>query len=311
MPEGCFAADNEVMTPRAPLGDDAERSTDDAELAQLRRRAYGPDADIASDPVAQARLRELESSRRAPEPSFASAPSAPSAPSASSAPSGLSAPSDVRAEGRMAVPPRPPLPPSREAPGNDSPPRAPRPSASGVARARPAVGAWSARLARWARSPRHLAIAAVGLLVVIALAVVPGLFAQRPDATLRVDPAHEDEAFIWQGGGANEYLRQLEIEAADIVRYEAYGDLNVWATPANQPQRCVFIFIDEDNIWALGCAPRGLDPIADVPIRPDDMSLNMRESLPDLPDGSTVRFTLRGDVVEVWIARADPVAAAE
>jgi len=211
----------------------------------------------------------------------------------------------------MAVPPRPPLPPSREAPGNDSPPRAPRPSASGVARARPAVGAWSARLARWARSPRHLAIAAVGLLVVIALAVVPGLFAQRPDATLRVDPAHEDEAFIWQGGGANEYLRQLEIEAADIVRYEAYGDLNVWATPANQPQRCVFIFIDEDNIWALGCAPRGLDPIADVPIRPDDMSLNMRESLPDLPDGSTVRFTLRGDVVEVWIARADPVAAAK
>ena len=211
----------------------------------------------------------------------------------------------------MAVPPRPPLPTSRVAEGSPPRPLAPRPSGSGAARARPAVGAWSARLARWARSPRHLAIAAVGLLVVIALAVVPGLFAQRPDATLRVDPAHEDEAFIWQGGGANEYLRQLEIEAADIVRYEAYGDLNVWATPANQPQRCVFIFIDEDNIWALGCAPRGLDPIADVPIRPDDMSLNMRESLPDLPDGSTVRFTLRGDVVEVWIARADPVAAAE
>lgn len=34
-------------------------STDD-ELAQLRARAYGPNADIGADPVAQARLRSLE-----------------------------------------------------------------------------------------------------------------------------------------------------------------------------------------------------------------------------------------------------------
>ncbi|KQR86419.1 hypothetical protein [Microbacterium sp. Leaf179] len=42
-------------------------STDeDDELARLRRRAYSPTADIASDPVALARLAELE--RRAAEP---------------------------------------------------------------------------------------------------------------------------------------------------------------------------------------------------------------------------------------------------
>ena len=34
------------------------------ELQRLRRRAYGPDADIAGDAAAQARLSELEAARR-------------------------------------------------------------------------------------------------------------------------------------------------------------------------------------------------------------------------------------------------------
>jgi hypothetical protein len=38
------------------------------ELAELRRRAYGPDADIARDPVAQARLAELEDASRRENP---------------------------------------------------------------------------------------------------------------------------------------------------------------------------------------------------------------------------------------------------
>ncbi len=48
-----------------------ERDTGVDELAELRRRAYGPHADIATDPVAQARLHELEAlereTRSAPE----------------------------------------------------------------------------------------------------------------------------------------------------------------------------------------------------------------------------------------------------
>ncbi|AZS38377.1 hypothetical protein CVS47_03033 [Microbacterium lemovicicum] len=48
---------------------------DDAELARLRRRAYGPDADIAADPVALARLDELEQAARPqPEPERAPEP---------------------------------------------------------------------------------------------------------------------------------------------------------------------------------------------------------------------------------------------
>src|SRR6187431_1990741 len=41
-----------------------ERDTGVDELAELRRRAYGPHADIATDPVAQARLHELEALER-------------------------------------------------------------------------------------------------------------------------------------------------------------------------------------------------------------------------------------------------------
>ena len=37
-----------------------KRSLIDVELAELRRRAYGPDADITADPAAQMRLRALE-----------------------------------------------------------------------------------------------------------------------------------------------------------------------------------------------------------------------------------------------------------
>ncbi len=57
------------------------------ELADLRRRAYGPDADILGDPDAVRRLRELESQDRPDEPvvpaqgtvASAEAPDAPSA----------------------------------------------------------------------------------------------------------------------------------------------------------------------------------------------------------------------------------------
>ena len=53
-------ADNEYMdAPRGPV--EFEESD---ELERLRRRAYGPDADIAGDAAAQARLSELEAAQR-------------------------------------------------------------------------------------------------------------------------------------------------------------------------------------------------------------------------------------------------------
>ena len=66
------------------------RTDDDGELAALRRRAFAPDADIASDPAALARLDELEARVRAhvasahPATSDAASPVAASAGSSTS-----------------------------------------------------------------------------------------------------------------------------------------------------------------------------------------------------------------------------------
>ncbi len=55
--------------------DHATSTSDESrELADLRRRAYGPDADIQGDPEAMRRLHELESEARQPDPAAAAEP---------------------------------------------------------------------------------------------------------------------------------------------------------------------------------------------------------------------------------------------
>ena len=61
--------------------DDATR----AELSALRRRAYGPAADIAEDPAALARLAELEDLARPPGADTSASPDSPDPPSWESA----------------------------------------------------------------------------------------------------------------------------------------------------------------------------------------------------------------------------------
>src|SRR4029450_3948501 len=67
------------------------------ELADLRRRAYGPDADIQRDPGALHRLHELEALARE-EPAAAEAP-APATQSSDSKPATASATAEPRASG--------------------------------------------------------------------------------------------------------------------------------------------------------------------------------------------------------------------
>ena len=104
----------------------------DAELRSLQARAYGRDADIADDPVALARLRELEAAvaaeaRLAADARRASSSDAP-APSADDASS--------REEGRLAVRKPPELPATAEPALVD--PAIPDPSLAGVAPDAPA-----------------------------------------------------------------------------------------------------------------------------------------------------------------------------
>ncbi|BAJ75496.1 ABC-type spermidine/putrescine transport system, permease component II [Microbacterium testaceum StLB037] len=75
------------------------------ELERLRARAYGPHADITSDPVALARLRELEDRERSRPQAVAPEPSARVDPGADAAAE------PVEEDERSATEPRPPRPP--------------------------------------------------------------------------------------------------------------------------------------------------------------------------------------------------------
>ncbi|WP_100813854.1 hypothetical protein [Microbacterium lacus] len=298
------------MTPQAPSGNDAEldeRDADptrgDAELRELRLRAYGPDADIESDPAALARLRELEGVRRAVP--AASSPGTASA--ATSGPSGSS------------VPPRPPLPVSPLVAGEPgslpvddrnsdasaaamaaTPASAPAtPGDASTPRAR----SWARRLARWSRNPRAIAVAAVALVVVLALAIVPGLFTDRPDALLRVDPGYADEQLSTE---YRLFLRQIGADMDDFMRFEDFAGLQVWGTPTDAPVRCVLVSDGPQDVRALSCIPRGLDPVADMMVYPGSpVPGDLEERYPDAGAGTAVRFTLSGDSVEVRVVLAD------
>lgn len=302
------------MTPQAPSGNDAEldeRDADltrgDAELRQLRLRAYGPDADIESDPAALARLRELEGVRRA-------------VPAASSPGTTLA---EMAGSSGPPVPPRPPLPVSSLVAGEPGSLAATDPnsdvaaaaSAAAPASAKaaeppatdtpttPSGRAWAGRLGRWSRSPRAIAVAAVALVVVLALAIVPGLFADRPDASLRVDPGYADEQLSTE---YRLFLRQIGADMDDFMRFEDFAGLQVWGTPTDAPVRCVLVSDGPQDVRALSCIPRGLDPVADMMVYPGSpVPGDLEELYPDAGAGTAVRFTLSGDSVEVRVVLAD------
>lgn len=133
------------------------------ELVALRRRAYGPDADIEADPAALARLAELEG--RGPTQRVDTLVPAAAAPSSVDAEPGE--PSST--EGGVAADPGPPA---------DSEPSHPR----------------------WWRRPALLVAAAVVALVVLAASVMMTLDA-RPDRTLTPTPTSAEipfpDGFSW------------------------------------------------------------------------------------------------------------------
>lgn len=88
------------------------------------------------------------------------------------------------------------------------------------------------------------------------------------------------------------------VSAESPVRYEPYHDLQIWSGITEQGSTCIVITNDAGEWIAAGCAPEPLHPVADVIFFP---GMRQIEGL-DLPDGSVLRFTLRDDVMEVWVA---------
>ncbi len=263
-----------------PMNDGVLDVTEHAELQELRRRAYGPDADIETDPAALARLHELEDAAAA-KPAATSDPSAPEA-AAKPATDALPSPPDS----------------SADAPAAD-PLETAEPSAPAQAPASPRVSRLRALAARTTATRRARLLTGIVAVVVVGLiGGVIGWQAAQPRADRVLAPTSEtlavagDEQSILSGGyGLEGRLRG----------HEPYGALHAWTGRTHEGLECLVISLGEvavDNIVGVGCAPDGLPASVDVFMWP---GWSVQADL-DLPVRSLVRFVRAGDQVRVTLA---------
>ncbi|TQJ31884.1 hypothetical protein [Microbacterium sp. SLBN-146] len=249
-------------------------SADDArELADLRRRAYGPGADIADDPAAVRRLRELEDGRRSPADAVAP-----------------TAAERVAAVAR-AVPSSSPA--AAEAPVGDA-------ADTHAAASSDAPAVESARPRRWWRRAPVWSIVAIALIVGVGVGA-GSIYAAAPraDVVLRVAPS--------EGGRDANWLRELRtwgISPDTAVPFEQYKGVGVWTAMSDEGSRCLVLENGVRPIHAT-CVGGGFDPILDL-----TMYGGQDEFLDDPPPaGSVIRFIAREGAVEVWVRERQSVAA--
>ncbi len=258
----------------------------DQELAQLRARAYGPNADIDDDPRALARLRELEDSRRTAAPPVAPPRPELPAPDASVASHGVTQGSASSVLPRsLSLDSPPPLPPR------------PLVTTTVITEAGAAPASSPAGSTRWART---LGIAATAAVVATALSVPVTLWAASGINGPRVVLAATDDPVPEDYFGPS----------SDAVRYEDFFGIRVTVgTFPGQLGRCILIEtkprgVDPD--WAAGttqgtCSAPGFDPVVDVSVA----QMAFTDEQLDALDGATgVRFEASGDQVRVYLATA-------
>ena len=262
----------------------------DDELARLRARAYGADADIEDDPVALARLRELEQQRQ--RPTLIGQRVAPSPPP-ERAPTGLDAPPPPP----LPLPPLLPLPPGSAAAAASVAGAAPQIPAPPEDSPRNAAFALSSLRTWRVRGARAIAVAAVGALVALAIAVPATLWASgstdRPYAILQATDEPPNEAYL--GPGA--------------VRYDEFLGMRVTVGSIDGIRgRCMVIELapsnDPDDMFGStqgGCSAPGFEPIFDVAVDRDVLS---PEALDQLGDATGIRFAFVAGEVRVYLASA-------
>ncbi|GAA1991287.1 hypothetical protein [Microbacterium pumilum] len=245
--------------------------SDDAlevELAALRARAYGADADIERDPDALGRLAELEEWHAAwvnsvPEESFA--------------PEQASPPSVIDSNGG-------------ERERSSSPPAtagaAPESSDRAASRVR--------SLARSQAGLFGLGAAAMAAVVLLGAALV-ALGSPRPDMTL---PAVDTRPGSYVYPLVDRARDQL-IDKSTLRTYERYRGIELWSAQSAVGNTCLLALErSSSRLLGTGCVPPGADPVVqiyDVPIHATDRWHY------GLPTGTVVRFILSGDVVSVWL----------
>lgn len=256
-----------------------ERVDERDELADLRRRAYGPDADL--DAAGLARLERLEAAAR---------------------------------EARAAAPAMPDLVPPDLVPGEAAPPHAETAvAASGPGASPLAIPAGAdpgpdvaddesaAPTTRRAQRPsarrpvRRGAWVAVGVAVGVALTGGVGAAvanADAPDATLRI--VEDDDR------GHDEFWGDI-----DARMHELYHSIDIRST--RQPEgACLYYMFELDGEGVTGgmdCAPAGIVPTLSFWNGPNGLMPEWyggQAPVGDLERGEFLRFELHGDVVKVW-----------
>lgn len=250
-----------------------ERST---ELAALRRRAYGPDADIARDPAAQQRLRELEELARPPETPVDIPDTAPETAPAPQTGAAVVADADASA--------RPSRPSPDGEPGDaglpDGSPPVPAPARAGRERS------W------WRRIPLWAVTAIVGVAVGAAIGLTwPDDSEPPPDLTLGVDPSGGE-----RGAGFTENLDYWGVDAGTVVPHEGFDTIQVWTALGIDESRCLLLS-HEGSFLSATCTGAGLDPVLDFTIY-DGISLELQT---ELPVGTIIRFVGHEGSVDVWV----------
>ncbi len=255
----------------------------DDELAALRARAYGPDADIDADPEALARLRQLEriedGEDESREPGHAlGGTRARVLPDARRGPHGHAR----QDAGGPAERPGP-----REGEGEPSPDRdgAERPlHRQGLVLAPRVRAGWIASL---------IAVAAVATT----------LTAWSLPFGVRDDQHHDAQMAIVEGEASPDLIRRLGAAEVGTVRsFGEYHGLEVFAT-----QYCLHVVLNrERGPMFTDCAGGGLSPIVDVyvPATGAPGYTSARSDYPQeltrhVPDGAVIRFERRGDAVLV------------
>lgn len=258
------------------------------ELQRPRRRAYGPDADIAGDAAAQARLSELEATQRrarAPVVDTAAALRAPVT-GRVSAPDPLEGPRPAS----TSVPQ-----PVYGAPADREPDGALVAEQDPVAAPADPVPIDGARSAPWWRRWRLLSWTIVGVAVLAAaiiIVVFVGEDSNQPEPVAQLTPQGQPAPASLPPD--DELLVAYGLTLADFVSYGAYGPLQIWSTTKLENKRCLAEVI-EDHISVFECTAPSVDTIADFNIDPN--------LLPPTPSGQlspNVRFVLHDDVVDVY-----------
>ncbi|MET0736131.1 MAG: hypothetical protein ABWY55_10890 [Microbacterium sp.] len=242
------------------------------ELADLRRRAYGPDADIQRDPDAVLRLHELEEFARL----------------------------DVEAAAETTLE----SPPSQETPEQPARPAPPQDSSVGAAAsasATPEDGTQPERApARpWWRAAPVWGIAA-GCLVIGASLGAWGysLTLAKPDFTLEIASQAGARDEDWQT-----VLSVWGFDPGSAVPYESFNGLDLWMARSDTGARCVLVSHEAEPLSA-SCATGDLEPNLDFMVLPG------RTHVFDEPldVGTVIRFVGHSGGIDVWVRSPSGVA---